>query len=108
MHLLKTLILGACAFVGFATAQSSNLAFTSTPSAVTAGQGVTITYTAPNLNNVSRILSIDETWQHTDFALLPARNYPSAQRRSRQLEHRWRPDQLVLQTLSVRTVTELF
>ncbi|KAK8213409.1 hypothetical protein M8818_002708 [Zalaria obscura] len=46
MHIIKTLTIGASVLASYALAQSTRLAFTSTPASVTAGQAVTIKYSA--------------------------------------------------------------
>lgn len=54
MHFLRTVAVGASALISLVAAQSSSLAFTSTPASVTAGKAVTLKYTASNTNDVSR------------------------------------------------------
>jgi hypothetical protein len=52
MHFLKTVAVGAFALASIVVAQAPRLAFTKTPTEVTAGQPVTIQYAAQNLAQV--------------------------------------------------------
>lgn len=56
MHPFKAIAIGALVFVRAVLAQSDQLAFTSSPTNVTAGQPVVITYTAPDLSIVSLLV----------------------------------------------------
>ncbi|CAD0097181.1 unnamed protein product [Aureobasidium mustum] len=55
MHLFKSAVVGAFALASLVVAQAPRLAFTRTPTQVTAGQPVTIQYTAQNLNQPATI-----------------------------------------------------
>lgn len=55
MHLLKSAVVGAFALASVVVAQAPRLAFTRTPTEVTAGQPVTIQYIAQNLNQVRKV-----------------------------------------------------
>ncbi|KAI4805048.1 hypothetical protein E4T44_11293 [Aureobasidium sp. EXF-8845] len=54
MHFLKTTVMGAFALTSLVVAQAPRLAFTRTPTDVTAGQPVTVQYTAQNLAQILR------------------------------------------------------
>ena len=59
MHLFKSAVVGAFTLASLVVAQAPRLAFTRTPTQVTAGQPVTIQYTAQNLNQVREVTSCD-------------------------------------------------
>lgn len=59
MHLFKSAVVGAFALASLVVAQAPRLAFTRTPTEVTAGQPVTLQYTAQNLNQVREVTSCD-------------------------------------------------
>jgi hypothetical protein len=59
MHFLKTVAVGAFALASIVVAQAPRLAFTKTPTEVTAGQPVTIQYTAQNLAQVRDVICDD-------------------------------------------------
>lgn len=54
MHFLKSTLVGAIALTSLVVAQAPRLAFTRTPTEVTAGQPVTIQYTTQNLTQVRK------------------------------------------------------
>ncbi|KAG9629971.1 hypothetical protein KCU64_g17244, partial [Aureobasidium melanogenum] len=56
MYLLKSALVGAFALASLVVAQAPRLAFTRTPTEVTAGQPVTIQYTAQNLSLPATIM----------------------------------------------------
>jgi hypothetical protein len=59
MHFLKTVAVGAFALASIVVAQAPRLAFTKTPTEVTAGQPVTIQYAAQNLAQVRDVICDD-------------------------------------------------
>jgi hypothetical protein len=59
MHFLKTTTIGAFALASLVVAQAPRLAFTKTPTEVTAGQPVTVQYTAQNLAQVRDVMCDD-------------------------------------------------